>query len=363
VALIDDQGRLFGKLNIVDAAVVLALGFLVPLMYGAYLLFRPDTPSLVAIEPPQVTQGTARVVVRGEHLRPALRLMVGTNGARFLLANPENGVLEIPVLQPGSYDVVLLDESQEIDRLPGGLIVIGPPSTTTEIVATGSFDASDFLQAQDLRDALQAAGLDEERSWDVLEVLPPEASSIRLPPGGMPLSSGRYQVRAFMRFRCVLEQQECRVLDVPLTPNAVVTVPLEASGATAALFRIAALDPVYSRFVDVALRATNCSSLARGFLTPQELSALRAEAGSDSRSPIEASLEPSVESFDILGETAGKELLVTLHVRVPVVETEAGLEYRGGAIRTGSDFSFRGRFQQLCGRIIDVELQTPVGPG
>jgi hypothetical protein len=362
MALIDDQGRLFGRMNIVDAAVVLAVGCLLPLMYGAYLLFRPYTPILVAIEPPQVTQGTTRVSVRGAHLRPALRLMVGANGARFLLANPENGVLEIPVLPPGSYDVVLLDESQELGRLRGGLTVLGPPITTTEIVATGSFEASDDLQAQVLRDALQAAGLDEARSWDVLEVLPPEPVSIRLPPGGMPLRSGRYQVRAFMRFRCVLDQQECRVLDVPLTPNGVVTVPLETSDETLALFRIAALDPVYSRFVDVALRATNCSNLARGYLTPQELSALRAEAGSDSRSPIEASLEPTVESFDILGETASQELLVTIHVRVPIVETEAGLEYRGGAIRTGSDFSFLGRFQQLCGRIIDVDLPRPLEP-
>ena len=360
--MIDDQGRLFGRLNLVDAAVVLAVGFLVPLVYAAYLLFRPDTPSLVAIEPPEVTQGTTRVAVRGEHLRPSLRLMVGANSARFLLADPENGVLEMPLLQPGSYDVVLLDENQEIGRLPGGLNVLGLPTTTTELVATGSFDASDFLQAQDLRDALQAAGLDAERSWDVLEVLPPEPSSIRLPPGGMPLSSGRYQVRAFMRFRRVLDQQECQVLDVPLTPNAVVTVPLEASGETAASFRIAALDPVYSRFVDIALRATNCSDRAEGFLTPQELSALRAEAESDSRSPIEASLEPSVESFEILGETAGKELLVTIHVRVPVVETDAGLEYRGDAIRTGSDFRFLGRFQHLCGRIIDVEVLAPLAP-
>jgi hypothetical protein len=361
VALIDGQGRLFGRMNIIDAAVVLAVGFLLPLMYGAYLLFRPDTPSLVAIEPPQVRQGATRVAVRGEHLRSSLRLMVGAYGARFLLANPENGVLEIPVLPPGSYDVVLLDESQEIGRLPGGLIVIGPPSTTSEVVATGSFDASDFLQAQDLRDALQAAGLDEERSWDVLEVLPPEASSIRLPPEGIPLSSGRYQVRAFMRFRCTLGQQECRVLDIPLTPNAVVAVPLEASGTTDVLFRVVALDPVYSRFADVALRATNCSP-SRGFLTPQELAALRAESESDSRSLIEASLEPSVESFDILGETADKELRVTIYARVPVVETEDGLEYRGGAIRTGFDFSFRGRYQQLCGRIIEVNLPTAMDP-
>ena len=49
MTLVDDQGRLFGRWNVVDGLIgVVLLGF-IPLLYGAYLLFRPPASSLTSI--------------------------------------------------------------------------------------------------------------------------------------------------------------------------------------------------------------------------------------------------------------------------------------------------------------------------
>ena len=51
MTIVDRDGRLFGRLNLLDAILmVLAFG-LVPLGYGAYVLFRTPTPRLMAVEP------------------------------------------------------------------------------------------------------------------------------------------------------------------------------------------------------------------------------------------------------------------------------------------------------------------------
>jgi hypothetical protein len=393
VQLIDDQGRLFGRLNIVDAAGVLVVGVLIPLVYGAYMLFRPELPRLTAVEPSTVEQGTVQVNVRGEHLRPELRLTVDGRAVRLLLADSEHGILQIPVLEPGSYDVAVLDDSQELGRLSGALTVVAPATTIAEIVAIGSFDAADLAQAETLRRTVEADGQDAGRAWDVLEVKPPEPEYVYLPPHRIPLSSGRYQVRAVLRFRCALTQdivtqtgltpEKCSTFDVPLARDAVVRVPVGPGGEMDAPFRIIELHPVYTGVVDVALRATGCSvsptdspvptasgplTTASGYATPgesgyltaEELSALREAARSGTRSSIEDTLAPSLESFDVLAETSNRELVVTVHLRVPAVNTAAGWMHRGSFLRAGGAFMVAGRSYQLCGRIIDVGPATPL---
>ncbi len=120
---IDDRGRLFGRLNIVDAAVLLVVALLIPMAYGAYLIFQPLPARIVALEPARIEEGTSEVTLRGEHLRPYLRVVVGTQAATFLFADTDGGVLRLPELAPGVYDVVLLNEEAELARARGGLVV------------------------------------------------------------------------------------------------------------------------------------------------------------------------------------------------------------------------------------------------
>ena len=47
MSIIDERGRLFGRLNLVDAAVGALLLALMPAAYGAYLLFKEPVPKLM----------------------------------------------------------------------------------------------------------------------------------------------------------------------------------------------------------------------------------------------------------------------------------------------------------------------------
>src|SRR4029450_4177974 len=49
VTLIDNRGRLFGRLNLVDAAIVVFALVLIPLGYGTFLLFRSAAPAVSSV--------------------------------------------------------------------------------------------------------------------------------------------------------------------------------------------------------------------------------------------------------------------------------------------------------------------------
>jgi hypothetical protein len=51
MTLVDNRGRILGRYNLIDLALVCVVLGLIPLGYGAYLLFRTPLPSLTAVEP------------------------------------------------------------------------------------------------------------------------------------------------------------------------------------------------------------------------------------------------------------------------------------------------------------------------
>ena len=131
MALIDERGRLFGRINIIDLAVVVFIAVLVPLAYAAFVLFRTPAPRVVSVTPstvPFVRDVEQKVAVTGESLRPFLRAKLNTIDARgFTAQSPAAGELRFMNVPPGTYDIVLLDESQELMRLPKALTVAMPP--------------------------------------------------------------------------------------------------------------------------------------------------------------------------------------------------------------------------------------------
>src|SRR5687768_9082574 len=86
-SFIDTEGRLFGKVNLVDAAIGAFVVLLIPLAYAAVLLFRPPAPRITAVEPAPLTfaedraalgsELAGKVKIRGQALRPVLRAEIG----------------------------------------------------------------------------------------------------------------------------------------------------------------------------------------------------------------------------------------------------------------------------------------------
>ena len=134
MTMLDDQGRLFGRFNLIDAAAALLVLALIPLAYASWMLFRARPPIIDSVTPAVMAVGQAsqHIEVRGRNLRPFLRAWVGTAKAGYLFESADRAVIEVPVLAPGSYDLALFDSSKELARFPGA-VTVKPPSVETPV--------------------------------------------------------------------------------------------------------------------------------------------------------------------------------------------------------------------------------------
>ena len=144
MAVVDDRGRVGGRVNLIDAVAAFLILLLIPLAFGAYLLFRTPPATLTAVSPPRLYQGSnLRVEVQGENLRPFMRVRFDTlQGRSFMIGGTRGAMVDLPDLDPGVYDVVLYDYMQEVSRLPKALTILPlAPVPTVEVRVAGAFKA------------------------------------------------------------------------------------------------------------------------------------------------------------------------------------------------------------------------------
>ena len=179
--LIDERGRVFGRVNLIDGLVGVVVLLLIPLAYGAYVLFRTLDPTITSIEPAVVTVEETQVLpdglsltLSGKNLRPFLKASLGnTQSLGFLIQSPTKGAIKLPKLAPGTYDVVLYDEALEVARMPSAFRVkrrtvnakirvrfLVPPGLDN-VVKVGDLDVGDALFRAEKRAFLMT--LDPER--------------------------------------------------------------------------------------------------------------------------------------------------------------------------------------------------------
>jgi len=149
-----DRGRSGGRVNLVDAAAAVLILVLIPMAYGAYLLFRTPAAKLTGLFPATVYQGPGlHIEVVGENLRPFMRVSIGTQqGRTFEIDGPGGAMVALPDLAPGMYDVVLYDYMQEVSRLPKALTVLPlTPTPIVELEVTGAFKALSSDRVKNLK--------------------------------------------------------------------------------------------------------------------------------------------------------------------------------------------------------------------
>ena len=180
--VIDDRGRLFGKLNLIDAIVMVVAMGLIPLSYGAFMLFREQPPIITSIQPMQVTQGdSATLLLTGEGFRPFLVARLGDfESSGFLVESPTIAEVRMPDIPAGNYDFVLYDQARELVRMPGAITVVSPPAPITviatlrvrfvagqevlDVMNIGDVDLSGLVAQEDTEGAvLMAIGQDRQR--------------------------------------------------------------------------------------------------------------------------------------------------------------------------------------------------------
>src|SRR3954453_19649165 len=154
MALVDDRGQLFGRFNPVDVFVFGLLVAMVTIAYGAYALFHTPQAKLTSVDPKQFTVGpNLRLRVNGTNLRPFMRVSINTlQGRTFMIRSTETADVDLPDLEPGSYDIVLYDYAQEVDRLPKALTILPRVAPPTIMVSVhGAFVGLNQGQADTLR--------------------------------------------------------------------------------------------------------------------------------------------------------------------------------------------------------------------
>lgn len=132
MSVIDTNGRLFGRFNLVDALVVAFIVLLLPIGYATFLLFRPERPTIESVtrvelgnEERRVSSGsilTAKLKVKGSGFNPLLRARIDSTDAIGLVFETPNSVdVIVGIVPPGKHDLVLLDGVQEVARARGAV--------------------------------------------------------------------------------------------------------------------------------------------------------------------------------------------------------------------------------------------------
>ena len=225
--LVDQHGRLFGRLNLLDALLAVVLLGLVPLAYGAYALFRTPLPRLTAIEPATLVAGpNLRVVIHGENLRPYMRVSFDNiQGNSFIFRSTSEAVVDLNDMAPGVYDVVVFDYAQERSRLPKAFTIAPSPLPNSQVIVVGSFGNLTAERAAEIKTGLVIPNVGE-----VVQVGQPLPEATRVFAGPVleiPVDKA-VRVPAAMRVGChvraVQGTPQCVVGDVVLQPTAMLFV-------------------------------------------------------------------------------------------------------------------------------------------
>lgn len=209
MTVIDERGRVLGRINLIDAAAALLLFVLIPVAYGAYVLFRTPPAKLTSITPNKLYHGpNQRIEIHGVNLRPYMRVTFGgSQGLTFVINSTVSAQVEVPELPPGVYDVALYDYKQEVDHLAQGLTVLSLaqiPSVDVEI--SGSFKGLNETSAREFRPGVKLAK--DNITAEVLRVGAPVPAVFRMAAGASMLSmpvTGQLELPASLRIRCYTE--------------------------------------------------------------------------------------------------------------------------------------------------------------
>lgn len=342
MAIVDARGRLFGRLNLLDAVLALLLFGLIPLAYGAYALFRIPLPVLTAVDPVVLpVNPSLRVTVRGENLRPYMRVSFGDHqGRTFLFKSSSEAEVDINDLAPGVYDVVLYDFAQERSRLPKALTIARSPVPPRQAVVIGTLANLTGEQVRQIAAGMQLAGIGE-----VLQVGKPVPEVTRVNAGRVlieiPLASA-IRVPMTIGMRCDVRtldgRADCVAAGVALHPDAVLSLPTPLGPKPFQIDQVLGPQPQEMLTLHVRFSADPgvLSRIAPGDV---DLAVAMNELASGARV---VALRPSP------GGSRDVELLL------PAQQTSAGWTSSGVPVRVGGGFVLRTRQYELSGTILGI---------
>lgn len=339
MAVIDDRGRLFGKLNLVDAAAVIVLLGLLPIGYGAYLLFRPATPRIESVTQVPLTREELRIAggstiaaklkVRGSDFNPLLRAFVGdTPALSFVFENPNSADVMIGDVPLGTYDLVLYDGVQEVARAAGAVTI--QSSGAAKVKAVGRLVGLDAAAAQLMKPGYRSAE-QGRAAFEVIALGSPQPAMTRIPLGTRGIDvpmAGAMEYPAVLLIGCDPGGAPCTIGGMPLTNPPPIPVVLPG-GFGFAIEELLPIAPPTSARIEVELTGPHVRAVKAG--DRDDLL--------DDRAAVVRSI-------------AGARTVIDLGAD----RSRAGWSYRGRPLRIGAPFHLDTGDYEIEGTIVSVTV-------
>jgi hypothetical protein len=331
---IDEDGRLFGRVNLFDAALAAFAIVLIPAAYATFLLFRTPATRIASVTRVPITREerrvaggnrlTAKLKVRGSGLRPMLRASIdGVPSLGFVFEDPNSADVLVGEVPPGAHDLILYDGVQEIARLSKSVTIETAPPP--RIAGLGTLVNLDKATA----DALAS---------DPAFTVGSTRGVLKL-GDAQTQGDGRWQRPLEIALQCDADPNDegCAVGGVALSAPLPRMLRLAGPSGADLAFAIAEVFPLSApQVVRAKVRLGG---------TPESLGLVRAgdrDDCLDDRAAI-------VESVDGR-RAAGTELDVTL--RMGVDPSPAGSRYRGRLLKAGAPFTLTTEQYLLAGTVV-----------
>jgi hypothetical protein len=354
MAIVDDRGRVAGRVNLIDAVAAVVFILVVPIAYGSYLLFRTPPAKLTAVAPASLYEGpNLRIGIGGRNLRPFMRVSFDDiQGKTFMVSSTTNAAIDLPDLKPGTYDVVLYDHMEEIDRLKKAFTLLPlAPQPTVEVEVSGSFL---YLSTMNPITPGQKFPPTGDALAQVLSVGAPIPAGLHPRAGEAGLSvpiDGQVQLPASLRVHCYVATNADGTLRC-MYPGP--TQPL----AIAAESILSLQGPQgWVTFQIAEVHAASKPPVTRGRVTFSVTDPIlsKMKAGDTDVNPRAAGLGNSARIVSIDGARPGPDgRLLTATLDVPVDQVPQGWTYKREPFKIGAPFSFETPTYLVHGVVIDM---------
>lgn len=349
MSVIDNRGRLFGRLNIVDASALAFLIVLVPLAYGTYLLFRPAKPHIDSVAPSAITGAerrvgngsglTAKFKIQGSGLTPLLRARIGTYDAIGLVfESPASADVLVGPVPPGKHDLILIDGVQEVARANGAIEI--QVSTGTPVRVSGWLMSMD-KSASAAVVAGKTLPASTPSSFEVVAVGPERAARSRLRFGGAIAdgdTNGLVDREAVLILKCdsPAQYESCSVGGQVIAGASPIGVGLPG-GYVFELHEVLPMNAPVTATATIRLEGPAAALVQAG----------DQDALLDSR---------SARVISIGGRGSDS---TTVTVTLGVDESREGWRYRGRLIRPGGTLEFQTNRYEAVARVLSLTTNAP----